>query len=228
MKGRPVEAIGVGLVGGALAGLVGWPLGIEILTAAVGVVNGLVSGWFGIYRLRYKRGWVALVLDSTWGLVGTTFGLGLHLINLFVPGAEYEAQLSNRRDRHVYSRGMTIRPGFTLSMGNVVSNAGGRVGLRGLAAPVARRRHFVTAHEELHVWQNRWFGPIFQIVYGSWLIVGAVVGALAWPFVGGKWWNAIETVAYYDNPFEFWAYSNDDYWPPRGVHPRLTWRRRVT
>lgn len=228
MTRRPVEALAVGVVGGSLAGLVGWPLGIGIATAFVGAVNGLLSGWFGVYRLRYTRGWVALILDSTWGLLGTAFGLVLHLVNLWLPGAEYEAGLSNRRDRHVYGRGVTIRRGFTLSMGNVVSNAGGPVGLRGVSSAVARRRRFVTAHEELHVWQNRWFGPVFQIVYVAWLIVGAIVGTVAWPFVRGGWWNAVETVAYYDNPFEYWAYSNDGYWPPRGVHPRLTWRRRVT
>jgi hypothetical protein len=196
-------------------------------TAAVGAVNGLLSGWIGVYRLKYSRGWVALVLDSTWGLFGTAFGLVLHLINLLLPGAEYEVGLSNRRDRHVYGRGVTIRPGFTLSMGNVVSNAGGPVGLRGVAPAIARRRRFVTAHEELHVWQNRWFGPVFPITYVTWMIGGAIVGTVAWPVVRGSWWNAVETVAYYDNPFEYWAYSNDGYWPPRGVHPRLAWRRRV-
>jgi len=224
---RPAEALAVGVVGGSLAGLVGWPLGIGILAAAVGVANGLVSGWLGVYRLRYTRGWVALVLDSTWGLVGTAFGLVLHVINLVLPGAQYEEDLSSRRDRHVYSKGVTIRPGFTLAMGNVVSNAGGRVGLHGVSSAVARRRHFVTAHEELHVWQNRWFGPVFQIVYVTWLIGGAIVGTLAWPIVRGSWLNAVETIAYYNNPFEYWAYSNDKYWPPRGVHPRLAWRRRV-
>lgn len=227
MRRRLVEALAIGALGGAVAGLVGSIVDLTLVVAIVGAGNGLVSGWLGIYELGHSRGWVALALDSSWGVLGTALGLLLHVVNLFMTGSGYEPDLSERQNRHVYNRGASVRGGFALSMGNVVSNAGGKVGLRGETAAVVRRRRLVTAHEDLHVWQNRWFGPLFQVVYVLWLILGTVAATLAWPVVRGSYWNAVETVAYYDNPFEFWAYSNDDYWPPRGVHPRLCWRRRI-
>jgi hypothetical protein len=220
------EAIAIGALGAGLAGLAGGLVGMGLAAAAVGGVNGVVSGWLGVYGLRRARGWVALILDSTWGLLGVASGLVLHLVNLFWPGSGYEGELSQRQDRHVYSRGASPRGGFALSLGNVVSNAGGKVGLRGESAAAARRRRFVTAHEELHIWQNRWFGPVFPVIYGAWLVGGAIFATLAWPVVRGSWWNAVETVSYYDNPFEYWAYRNDGYWPPRGIHPKLAWRKR--
>jgi hypothetical protein len=223
---RSTEALAVGALGAAVAGLVGLLIGLSVVAAVVGAANGLVSGWLGIYELRRVRGWLALLLDSSWGLFGTALGVLLHIANLLVSGG-YEPLLSERQNRHVYNRGVSVRGGFALSMGNVVSNAGGKVGLRGESAAVVRRRRLVTAHEDLHIWQNRWFGPLFHVIYVLWLIVGSVAATLAWPVVRGSYWNAVETVAYYDNPFEFWAYCHDDYWPPRGVHPRLCWRRRV-
>ena len=33
----------------------------------------------------------------------------------------------------------------------------------------------------------------------------------------------VETACYYNNPFEYWAYCNDENWPPRGAHPLLAW-----
>jgi hypothetical protein len=221
------EAVGVGVVGGALAALVGWIVGIEIAAAVVGTANGLISGWLGVYNLRRARGWAALTLDSTWGLLGVALGLVLHVANLFWPAPGYDPGLSVRQDRHLYAAGASVRTGFAFTLGNVVSNAGGRAGLHGDSPAVARRRRFVIAHEELHIWQNRWFGPLFQLVYFVWLVGGAIVGTIAWPIVRGRWWNAVETAAYYDNPFEYWAYRNDDYWPPSGAHPRLAWRRTV-
>ena len=37
--------------------------------------------------------------------------------------------------------------------------------------------------------------------------------------------KSVETCAYYLNPFEWWAYSREDRWPPPGVVERLAWRR---
>jgi hypothetical protein len=35
----------------------------------------------------------------------------------------------------------------------------------------------------------------------------------------------IESCAYYLNPFEWWAYSRDDHWPPSGKVEQLGWKR---
>jgi hypothetical protein len=33
----------------------------------------------------------------------------------------------------------------------------------------------------------------------------------------------VETAAYYDNPFEYWAYRNDGRWEANGAHTALKW-----
>ncbi len=224
---RVVEALAVGAGGGVAGWATGSLVGLPALGFLLGSLNGVVSGFAGIYDWRSRRGWTAAILDSTWGLVGTALGLALHAVNVVWPGSGYVESLSRRRCRHVYAAGASLRGGFALSMGNVISNAGGKVGLKGESERARRRRRFVTAHEELHIWQNRWFGPLFHITYGGWLVMGGIVGLMLWPVVRGRLFNAIETVAYYDNPFEYWAYRNDGYWPPRGIHPKLGWKRRI-
>jgi hypothetical protein len=58
------------------------------------------------------------------------------------------------------------------------------------------------------------------------MVGGGAVGAVGWlarhrdqPF--GK---VVESYAYYLNPFEWWAYSRDDHWPPTGKVPGIGWR----
>ena len=49
--------------------------------------------------------------------------------------------------------------------------------------------------------------------------VGTVRGATS---AFGK---VVETCAYYLNPFEWWAYSRDDHWPPTGIVDGLGWKQ---
>lgn len=223
---RLAESVCLGAIGGLLAGAVGRLLGLERAFALIGAGNGLISGWRGVYRLDRARGWAAFTLDSTWGLLGTGAGLALHGVNRLLDGG-YHPGMSQDRDRHVYAAGFAPRRGFAVTMGNVVSNGGGPVGLDGDDPRVVRRRRLIDLHEELHIWQNRWFGPAFPAVYGAWLVAGAVAATVAWPWVRGSWWEAVETVAYYDNPFEYWAYRRDGYWPPKDTHPKLVWGPRT-
>lgn len=223
------EALAVALAGGALGWVVGRSLDLGIWFGVPAAVNGAISGLYGIYDWWRPRGWAAAVLDSTWGLVGTIQALMVHGINLAVPKADYLEAESYRRNRHVYNRGIRVRGPFALAAGNVISNGGGLVGLAGSSAAAARRRRFVTDHEELHVWQSRALGPAFQLLYVLWLIAGAAVGVLMWPFVNATLNSVVETVAYYNNPFEYWAYRRDGFWPPSGAHSGLAWgaRRRA-
>ena len=77
-----------------------------------------------------------------------------------------------RQGRHVYRRGFSPRKKFAFTAGNTITNAG--------EIEKARRRSLIEVHEGLHVWQQRWFGPIFPIVYGAWMVGGAVTGAVVW------------------------------------------------
>ena len=222
-----VEAAATATGGGALGWLVSRPLGLGWFGAVVGAANGAVSGGRGIYDWRSTRGLVAFGLDSTWNLVGVTAALVVHAVNVAgrVPVAD---DLARRQGRHVYAGGFRIRRGFVVCVGNVVSAATGPGGLDPATPAGARRRRLVEVHEDLHVWQQRWFGPLFVVAYAAWSAGGVVVGSLAWLRHGRahRIRDWIETAAYYDNPFEYWAYRADGSWPPHATVPALAWGPR--
>jgi hypothetical protein len=124
--------------------------------------------------------------------------------------------LSERRERHVYVRGLTFRSGFLTTVGNVVSGAG-RSG----------RSRVVEAHEHVHVWQARWFGPLYPLVYGGWTVLGTLVGLVAWATTGRRdaLGRVVEAWSYYRNPFEWWAYSREGRWPPPRALVAHVWSR---
>lgn len=221
---RLYEAVLTAGGGGALAWLVGLPFGVEWVTAAAGAVNGWLSGWRWMYDWRAPRGWAALVLDSTWGLIGVTGGLLLHVVNLawYRLRSGYRADLTYRQNHHVYSAGLSLKRGYAFAVGNVISGAAGSIDFDDEAGS-ARRRQFIKRHEALHVWQNRWFGPLYQIGYLGWLVGGAIVGAVVAVIRRDDLKSVVETLAYFNNPFEYWAYRNDEYWPPRDAHPTYVW-----
>ena len=125
----------------------------------------------------------------------------------------YVVSLSERRDRHVYARGFTLRHGFLTTIGNVVSGASG-----------PRRDRVVEQHEQVHVWQARWFGPLYPLLYGAWTLLGAIVGVVAWAIRGRRerLSKVVDTTAYYSNPLEWWAYSREGRWPPPAAIAELT------
>ncbi len=219
------EAAAAATAGALLGGLAGRVARAPVLGAAIGAANGALSGYRGIYDWKNRSGKLAFVLDSTWALPTTAAGTLAGIVNTALSG-DFVEELSVRKNRHVFGRGLRVRRRFATTMGNVVTNASadGRYDLREETLEAARRRSLIDIHEELHVWQARWFGPLFPVVYGGWMAAGVVAGFLGWLRHGGSLGKAIETVSYYDNPFEFWAYVADDYWPPQGVHPKLAWR----
>jgi hypothetical protein len=114
---------------------------------------------------------------------------------------------------------MRIRRGFATTQGNVVNGAGD------LDNP--RRVKLVNDHEDVHIWQARWFGPAYLVLYLAWMAGGVVVGVLVW-LVRGRhqpFTRTVETYAYYLNPFEWWAYSRDDFWPPSKKLDGVGWKR---
>ncbi len=217
--GSLLEAAAVGVVGGALGAAVGAPLGIALPLGAVGAANGAITGWRRIYDWRCSTGLVGFVLDSTWSLPMTAAGLASQALGVLRGAPGYDASLSRRANRMVFRRGFVPRSGFAITVGNVVSGAGD--------TSLPRRRKLVTDHEDVHVWQARWFGPFYPLLYGGWMLAGGAVGIVVWaakrrsdPFV-----RVVESCAYYLNPFEWWAYSRDDHWPPSGKVRGLGWRK---
>jgi hypothetical protein len=57
--------------------------------------------------------------------------------------------------------------------------------------------------------------------------LGAFGGVLLWVRRGRKERLAhiVESCSYYLNPFEWWAYSRDNLWPPPGLAAGLGWRK---
>jgi RHS repeat-associated protein len=234
-----VAAVGfvVGFVGGLIYGLAngqGWGSFLTALetglttaagawlgwntTGVFGLVNGGFNGFMGgihgIYDWSSADGWFAFISDSTWGIVGTSMGNVVQVINLF-GSTGYRDDLSRRQNRTVYEGGAYVKEGFAFTMGNVISNAGQNG--RGINAS------FIANHEELHVWQNRFFGPLFQGTYVVWAVGGFIAGSIYWFFnTNENYGSVIETTVYYDNPFEYWAYKNDSNWPPSGANHNLT------
>ena len=151
----------------------------------------------------------------------------LHAVNALYKAPAYTDGMSRRANRHVYESGFTFRAGFVLALGNVVSAAGGPGGLSGESPRAVRRRRLVDIHEGVHLLQNRLFGPVYALGYLAWTAAAGAAGLAVGLMADRKrLWPVIETFAYYDNPFEYWAYRRDGNWPPPGAHPRFAWPPR--
>lgn len=221
------EAIAAGVAGAALGGATLTPVGLTPVGALVGGANGAISGWRQIYDWRHPKGVVAFLLDSTWGLTGTAIGVAVHTVQGGRRNAGYHDELSRRQGHHVYAGGVRLKRGFAVTWGNVISNAAGTRGLDPSTAAGQSRRELIRRHESLHVWQNRLFGPFYPALYAGWTLVGAAIGLFTGLARGRDVYRTIETLAYYDNPFEVWAYKRDGKWPPRGADESLAWGARA-
>ena len=202
-SGGIAGAAGVAGAGGAGA----------VSTVVDGVKQFLSVQRLAIYDLSTPRGWAALLLDYTWGLPGTTLGYGLQIVNSFVPNNGYDPVLSKQVGFITYHNGVGL-PGYTTTLGNVNTSLGYGPG----AVDILEN------HEAVHVWQSRLFGPLFTASYFGWLVGGGLVGTGYWLFHPNQdFLSVITTTAYYDNPWEVWAYTNDNNWPPPGALPGLHW-----
>lgn len=195
----------------------GW---LFVVGAVVGAANGAICGVRRTYDWSCADGFAGAVLDSTWGLLTTAAGLFAHAVAVIARDADYLADLSERRGVHVYRRGFMPRRGFAIALGNVISGAG----------DVEResRRNLIVEHEYIHVWQARWLGPLYPVLYAGWSALAAVYGLGRWATGArrrGKVGKVVETYAYYCNPIEWWAYSRDGRWRPRQMVEGCGWKR---
>lgn len=175
--------------------------------------TGFIRRQFAIYDFSDARGWAAFVLDYTWGFPGTALGYGVQIVNEFTPNSNYDPALSALAGSHVYRGGIGLS-GYATTFGNVTSNLGYR----------PKAVDLMLNHEALHVWQNRLFGPLFSTSYYAWTVGGTAVGTGYWLLHPEEDLSRlIMTAAYYDNPWETWAYRNDHAWPPPGASPALLW-----
>lgn len=213
-------------VGAAIAAAV-LPRRLRFFGAAVAAGNGWIAGRRRTYDWSRPPGVAAFIMDSSWSIAGTAGGLALSAVQLTFADADYRPELSTRQNRQVYAGGFRLKPEFALTSGQVISNAAGRVGIDGPGAPAVKRRRFVSRHEELHVWQQRAFGPLYPLIYGTWSAGAAVTAIVVGLIRKGDLNRTLMTLAYYNNPFEVWAYRSDGYWPPSGADPALAWRAKA-
>jgi hypothetical protein len=208
-----VEAAALGVVGGTF--------GLAVPLAAIAATNGAICGWRRVYDWRCSTGAIAIVLDSTWAFPMTAAGLASQALGVVRGRPGFDESLSRRANRQVFQRGFVPRRGFAITVGNVISGAGDTT--------LPRRRRLITDHEDVHVWQARWFGPFYPVLYGAWMLGGGVAGVVVWATSrrGDPFAKVVESCAYYLNPFEWWAYSRDDHWPPSGKLRGLGWRNPI-
>jgi hypothetical protein len=213
------EAVVTAAAGASLGALAGWRLGIAVPLGVVGALNGALCGWRRTYDWRSPAGVVGFALDSTWAFATTTGALVAHVAAKVRGDPQYHDELSRRHNRHVYGRGFQMRPRFAFTLGNVIAGGGD--------LSSERRRRLITDHEDVHVWQARWLGPLYPVAYVGWMVAAGGVGSIAWltrhrdqPLA-----KVVETYGYYLNPLEWWAYSRDDHWPPGGKLPGIGWKR---
>ena len=104
---RVAESVATGAAGAALAGLLGWLIHpvVAWVVARIALLNGLISGWRGIYSWRRREGWVAFVLDSTWATLPIVLSLIAHLLAAATRTGNLDPSLSLRQNRHVYRGG---------------------------------------------------------------------------------------------------------------------------
>ncbi len=220
--GSPTEAA---LAAAAAAALTSWAAkriglrgGARAALTALSAANGAIGGRRGVYDWLEPEGIAAFALDSTWALPNTFASLALHSAQTLHDDADYRPELSRRRNRHVYAGGFAVRKGFVLAQGNVISSAGKGVDFEADDRTSLRRRLLIERHENLHVWQARWFGPLYAPIYVGWMALGALRGLLRWRRRRDhSLAEHVEVAAYYENPFERWAYAADDKWPTRTV-----------
>jgi hypothetical protein len=202
---------GTGFAG---AGLLGTSYNTATYAAGAGAIsaglNGAFTGARQTYNWESPVGYLAFAADSTWGLIGTTLGNILNIANTAGAG-EYNAEFSRRQNRQVFDGGVQLKAGFDLTLGNFVSHDSGN------------RADFLNAHEDLHIWQNRAFGPVYTVAPIVMGVVGVVGASIYAPIAGENWGDSFLTLGYYNNPFEAWAYSVDNGGNPDVPQEELCW-----
>ncbi len=163
------------------------------IAAAVGGLSAMMSGIWRIYDWD-GLGVPAFVLDSTWGLSGTTDACLLHLIN-FAWGEHADEPFDRRQNNHRYKSGFRIKSVFAFTQGAVMSNL------------KRDSSDNLWHHENTHVWQNRGFGPLFTLTYVGWMALLFIPSLIVAAIKRSKLGDTIMALCYYNNPWEVWAYK---------------------
>ena len=187
---------------------------IGLLGAIVSGSNGISSGQRQTYQWQSPLGWLAFFADSTWAIMGTAFTLLLLLLGSRSRTALYQRAYSRRQNRWIYEGGFGLG-GISQTFGLLARITPRQLIPAEMGDPEIIFRAAVQ-HETLHIWQNRLFGPVLYGSYLLWLPFGALLGCLLGLFVKQPLLLSMWDMAYYNNPWETWAWRW--YGPPKGIH----------
>lgn len=158
------------------------------LFTAVAVMDALFVATHSSYH--WGVGWLLVPINASWGALGNLMGLVHHLVswNLFKDQGGIEQD--NQKFYTRYKDGIRLRftPAFAFTQAAVMTSP-----------PVEK-------HESQHVLQHFIFGPIFTVSYLLWMIPASIIGLVV-GLIMGKGINGVEAWAYYNNPWEIWAYA---------------------
>ncbi|WP_027345470.1 hypothetical protein [Hamadaea tsunoensis] len=176
---------------------------LVVATAIAGFLYGLEAGIMLIYDLGDPVGWVALVVDMTWSLPNTIWGLFWGNVIFWFIGT----------------------PSRTASEGQTWISFSGRLGKGTLQTHGTINLGGAGQHEKLHLMQARVFGPLFLPLYLAFYAITAVLQVLwcalpGWIAVVAGWRQKVPLQPpaasvvggffgwiYYATLFELWAYN---------------------
>lgn len=150
------------------------------------VIDTVFIASHGSYHGVY--GWLLVLINASWGALGNLLGIVHHLISWSCYRKHGDIKTNARSFYTNYNDGLRLRSGFAFTQAAVMTGP-----------PVEK-------HESHHVLQHFIFGPIFTVSYLLWFIPGAIIG-LVIGLVKGKGFNGVEAWAYFNNPWEIWAYA---------------------
>lgn len=172
--------------------------GTAIALGATAGINGALGGYRRIYDWGSPTlsGPIGFFLDSTWAAPGTLAGLGYVGLNE-ATGADYNAALSERKNRYVYTDSRLVPPRAA------AETIGFTVAVREGADP----NDALIGHETVHAWSQRVLHMGYWTIYGAWWGGGQLAGTLYGYAVGdespatrghlwGYFWNPGELLAY--------------------------------
>lgn len=184
-------------------------LWLALGTALFGIGYGLQAGILGIYSFSNFKGWLELIVDTTWSLPNTLFGFIVG--NVFYPFfADLSKTQSNNKGWIVY-----MPAAGSSGFGTSVLQTLGTINIGGAGQ-----------HERMHLLQERIFGPLYLLLFALNYIITFLI-QLIWTFtLGGLLWllkirnkayfspsshSAVQGYfgwIYYATFFELWAYAS--------------------
>ena len=196
----------------AVVETVAWLADSSLVTATfmlwVATVGGAFIGLMdGAFRIHDWRGpaWIWCPLDVTWGLARPLHGCLCHAVNFGLRVPHAFGTNEERHGAHRHLGGFAFRREFAVTQGAVMSN----MLIRFTSGAVTDFHPWTPlfAHENTHVLQNRLFGPLFTLTYLGWMGVWLSPALLIGTFGSHTLSDAVMWLAYYNNPWEVWAYK---------------------